>query len=57
MFLQEIDILTQFYNLLGIQGDSSLDIIVVFLGGIVVLMLCNNTLGMLSEALFGGFKR
>lgn len=57
MFLQEIDILTQFYNLLGIQGDSALDIIVVFLGGIVVLMLCNNTLGMLSDALFGGFKR
>lgn len=57
MFLQEIDILTQFYNLLGLQGDSALNIIVVFLGGIIVLMLVQNTLGMISEGLFGGFKK
>lgn len=57
MFLQEIDILSQFYQLLGIQGDSALNIIVVFLGGIIVLMLCQNTLGMLFEGFFGGYKR
>lgn len=57
MFLQEVDILTQFYNLLGIQSDSASDIIVIFLGGIIILMLCQNTLGMLFEGLFGGYKR
>lgn len=57
MFLQEIDILSQFYSLLGIQGDSALNIIVIFLGGIIILMLIQNTLGMISTGLFGGYKK
>lgn len=57
MFLQEVDILTQIYSLLGIQQDPALNIIIVFISAIIILILLQNTLGLISEGLFGGFKR
>lgn len=54
---QEIDLLTQFYNLIGVTPDEDLNIIVLFLAGIIILMLLNNTLGTISKGLFGGYDR
>lgn len=55
--LQEVDLLTQFYNIIGITPDEDLNIIVLFLAGIIILMLLNNTLGTISKGLFGGYDR
>lgn len=57
IIFQEIDLLTQFYNLIGITPDEDLNIIVLFLAGIIILMLLNNTLGTISKGLFGGYDR
>lgn len=54
---QEIDLLSQFYNLIGITPDDDLNIIILFLVGIIILMLLNNTLGTISKGLFGGYDR
>lgn len=54
---QEVDLLNQFYNLIGVTPDEDLNIIVLFLVGIIILMLLNNTLGTISKGLFGGYDR
>lgn len=54
---QEIDLLSQFYNLIGVTPDEDLNIIILFLVGIIILMLLNNTLGTISKGLFGGYDR
>lgn len=57
MFLQEISIINQIYTLLGVTQSDDLDIIVVFIAGIVMVMLVNNTLGALFKGLMGGYDR
>lgn len=57
MYVQEVSILDQIYTILGISGSSELDIIVVFIAGIVLCMLVNNTLGALMKGLLGGYDR
>lgn len=57
MYVQEVSILDQIYTILGISESSELDIIVVFIAGIVLCMLVNNTLGTLMKGLLGGYDR
>lgn len=57
MLFKEIDVITQIYSLLGVSRSDDLDIIVIFIAGIVILMLVNNTLGMLMKGLLGGYDR
>lgn len=57
MYVQEVDILTQIYELIGIDPSPELNIIVVFISGIVLCMLVNNTIGMFFKGLLGGYER
>lgn len=57
MYVQEVGILDQIYSILGVTRSDDLDIIVIFIAGIVVCMLVNNTLGALMKGLIGGYER
>ena len=57
MYFQEVGILDQIYSILGVTRSDDLDIIVIFIAGIIVCMLVNNTLGALMKGLIGGYER
>lgn len=57
MYVPEVSILDQIYTLLGANRSDEMDFIIVFIAGIVLCMLINNTLGALMKGLLGGYER
>lgn len=57
MYVQEVSIISQIYDLLGVTQSDDLDIIVIFIAGIIICMLVNNTLGAFFKGLLGGYDR
>lgn len=57
MYVKEISIINQIYSILGVTRSDDLDLIMVFIAGIIIVMLVNNTLGSLFKGLLGGYER
>lgn len=57
MYDEEISIINQIYSILGVTRSDDLDLIMVFIAGIIIVMLVNNTLGSLFKGLLGGYDR
>lgn len=57
MYVQEVGILDQIYSILGVTRSDEMDFVIVFIAGIVLCMLVNNTLGALMKGLLGGYER
>lgn len=57
MYVPEVSILDQIYTLLGANRSDEMDFVIVFIAGIILCMLVNNTLGSLMKGLLGGYER
>lgn len=56
MFLQEISLIDQIYQLLGVEASPELNIIVVPVASILLLMLIRYTISMFFESFTGGYR-
>lgn len=55
MLYQEVNLIEQFYQLLGIQPDPTLNTIVIFLAGIIILLTIQTTLNAFIKLLWGNY--
>lgn len=56
MFLQEISLIDQIYQLLGVEASPELNIIIVPVAAILLLMLVRYTVSIFFEAFTGGYR-